>query len=165
MRKIKFRAKRKDTNTWVYGDLYGDCEDQICYIRSFGSASGDCGPYNYQRDYIVDENTIGMYACTTLPGITINGEDIYEGDVISNNHFGGDKDVFREVVFEDCKFKAKRIKGKASSIPDDLFSIKDLNFEVIGNIYDGITKESRYCQKKDDVISKEVFKKPNTKRC
>jgi len=61
--------------------------------------------------------------------------------------------------FEDCKFKAKRIKGKASSIPDDLFSIKNLNFEVIGNIYDGITKESRYCQKVDDVISKEIFKK------
>jgi hypothetical protein len=65
------------------------------------------------------------------------GEDVYEGDFISNN-YGTDKEVIRQITMDNGCWIAKVIKGK-SRLPHKmlLYDIIKLNFKVVGNIHTG----------------------------
>lgn len=63
----------------------------------------------------------------------MDGELIYEGDLISNN-FGTKEEVIREVVFENGCWTAKKIKGYHRLRENILlFELEGLNYKIIGN--------------------------------
>lgn len=67
MRQIKFRAKRMDSNEWLFGSLFVD-KNKHCYIKEPNGK-----PY-----LIEDKDTIGQF--TGLHDK--NGADVYEGDIL-----------------------------------------------------------------------------------
>lgn len=75
MREIKFRGKDLNTGEWFYGDLEIHRKDSRRLIHSY-NADGD-----YNRQYDVDEDTIGQF--TGL--YDSRNTPIYEGDIIESN--------------------------------------------------------------------------------
>ena len=76
MREIKFRAKTIDTGKWLYGCL------QVPRIEGGGYYMWDAN----MRQRKVDPETIGEF--TSLKDR--NGNDIYEGDIISFDYGVGE---------------------------------------------------------------------------
>ena len=76
MREIKFRAKTIDTGKWLYGCL------QVPRIEGGGYYMWDAN----MRQRKVDPETIGEF--TSLKDR--NGNDIYEGDIISFDYGNGE---------------------------------------------------------------------------
>lgn len=87
----------------------------------------ECGFWIYPSDqYILLQST---------PFKDVDGELIYEGDLIFNN-FGTDAEVIREVVFENGCWTAKKIKGYHRLRENILlFELEGLNYKIIGNKY------------------------------
>jgi uncharacterized phage protein (TIGR01671 family) len=130
MREIKFRGKRIDNGEWVYGgyvhqtDLYGEVVD-IHYIID-GTTTID---YDLGEIHQVIKETVGQF--TGLKDK--NGVEIYEGDTLSD----WENDIL-EVKYD-------KTDGMFTITWDDIvsnFSIDDSkDFEVIGNIHDGVEDE------------------------
>lgn len=153
MREIKFRAKDKYSNDWVYGSLVANIsEPQVVDDSGYKTT--------------IDVRTIGEYTGVQDK----NGKEIYEGDIIAFWEFNNDDPYAstptlekheEEVEFGGAQFHANSIPlvcfGKdcwPESSPKELlimlglesedsfkeyykFDIKDVfGCEVIGNIYD-----------------------------
>ena len=120
MREIKFRAKRTDTGTWVYGDIQ---HVQRINTKEEAEQSGRRSePAVRVANYDVDEKTIGQF--TGL--YDESGMAVYEGDLLR----GYDNNVI-EVVWSDACF--------CGCISNTIVSLRILDVEdrdVIGNIYD-----------------------------
>ncbi len=122
MRQIKFRGKDLETCDWVYGDLEIHRKDSRRLIHSY-NAAGD-----YNRQYDVDEDTIGQF--TGLHDK--NGKDIYEGDIIC--FVDGQKRVNGEWVDNVHFYNVEYSKGAFSGVLGLAESMDAV--QVIGNIID-----------------------------
>ena len=122
MREIKFRGKTIDTGEWLYGNL------QVPKKESVGYYMWDTGMW--QRE--VDPETIGEF--TSLKDR--NGNDIYEGDIISFDYGVG------EPVSEDL-IEVRFVRGVFAFLwngdLDDECPVASPTHEwanVVGNIHD-----------------------------
>lgn len=122
MREIKFRAKTIDTGEWLYGNL------QVPKKEGAGYYMWDASMWQRQ----VDPETIGEF--TSLKDR--NGNDIYEGDIISFDYGDG------ESVSEDL-IEVRFVRGVFAFLwngdLDDECSVSSPTHEwaiVKGNIHD-----------------------------
>lgn len=122
MREIKFRAKTIDTGEWLYGCL------QVPRKEGGGYYMWDASMWQRQ----VDPETIGEF--TSLKDR--NGNDIYEGDIISFDYGAG------EPVSEDL-IEVRFVRGVFAFLwngdLDDECSVSSPTHEwaiVKGNIHD-----------------------------
>lgn len=122
MREIKFRAKTIDTGEWLHGNL------QVPKKEGGGYYMWDTSMW--QRE--VDPETIGEF--TSLKDR--NGNDIYEGDIISFDYGAG------EPVSEDL-IEVRFVRGMFAFLwngdLDDECPVSSPTHEwanVVGNIYD-----------------------------
>lgn len=122
MREIKFRAKTIDTGEWLYGNL------QVPRKEGAGYYMWDASMWQRQ----VDPETIGEF--TSLKDR--NGNDIYEGDIISFDYGDG------EPVSEDL-IEVRFVRGVFAFLwngdLDDECSVSSPTHEwaiVKGNIHD-----------------------------
>lgn len=116
MRQIKFRAQDIASNKWLYGDLRHH-KDDVCIFEQGGTKGEQ-----------VKRDTVGQF--TGLRDI--NGNDIYEGDILDVNY--ADEESYLEVRFVRGVF-AFLWNGDL----DDEFPCNAPTHEwakVIGNIYD-----------------------------
>lgn len=125
MREIKFRAKRRDRDEWVYGDLTH--VQKICKPEEVERSGKRSMPAVRVGNYDVDENTIGQYT-----GVRdANDNTIFEGDILGTNFEG--KNYIYPVVFSKgafCLYAGKDIP----TMPLTHLHIGD--FTIVGNIYD-----------------------------
>lgn len=132
MREIKFRAIRKGSKEFLFGDLVHNCEGDAI----FPSVLDDNALLNSPDYYTIDSETIGQFV--GLPDK--NGKDAWEGDIIyikhcecvAHNQDGEEIWESRKGVisFEDSMFVFDG--HSCGTLP--LFAYKD-SFEVIGNIH------------------------------
>lgn len=120
MREILFRGKRVDNDEWVYGFL--TCMNYIDVFTQKVCYDGEeelkyCTVEHCQ----VDAHTVGQYTGLTDK----NGKKIFEGDIVESPH--GTQGVV-EWQNAECAFLV--------NIGDDLQTMDDCPYEVVGNIYD-----------------------------
>ena len=136
MRTIKFRGKFVYANAdgsliWVYGSLF-----QTDTLRNVGKAKiFKTDTY----DGVIANNEVILGTVGQFTGIVDrNGVEIYEGDIIQTYDSKG-KPILHEVYYleNEARFATKLIGYKnlnEGSLTQKW--INELNFEVIGNIFD-----------------------------
>lgn len=121
-REIKFRGKRADGISWVYGDLRQENSGNkviMTNLSTWGDNGDNIDPYG--EDVTINPDTIGQY--TGLQDK--NGKEIFEGDIIRNESCKG------VVVYKNGAFCLELGKSCGYVWLFCLDSLLD-----IGNIYD-----------------------------
>lgn len=141
-REIKFRGKDIVSNEWIYGSLVGES----CIIEY--TEDSDIGlMFDEQLGYClrsVIPETIGQYTGLNDK----NGNDIYEGDIVTETFHGSNKPVeTREsiVKWDSCNpcFVLNRIDNKYtfSDLEYDFVCCDLRKLEVKENIHDNPIKQ------------------------
>ena len=136
MRTIKFRGKFVYANAdgsliWIYGSLF-----QTDTLRNVGKAKIF---KTVAYDGTIDNNEVILGTVGQFTGIVDrNGVEIYEGDIIQTYDSKG-KPILHEVYYleNEARFATKLI-GYENLNEGSLTQkwINELDFEVIGNIFD-----------------------------
>ena len=123
MREILCRGKRVKkycaAQNWTYGVPFIDHE-------------GDCIFKTSSSEYVVDPETVGQFTGLTDK----NGKRIFEGDIVTGLFLFG-MTVKAVVTFQDGAFGLEWHRGKTKAF-DAFTSICNVEYEVIGNIHDGL---------------------------
>ena len=136
MRTIKFRGKFVYANAdgsliWIYGSLFQtDTLHNVGKAKIFKTAT---------YDGTIDNNEVILGTVGQFTGIVDrNGVEIYEGDIIQTYDSKG-KSILHEVYYleNEARFATKLI-GYENLNEGSLTQkwINELDFEVIGNIFD-----------------------------
>lgn len=136
MRTIKFRGKFVYANAdgcliWIYGSLF-----QTDTLRNVGKAKIF---KTVTYDGTIDNNEVILGTVGQFTGVVDrNGVEIYEGDIIQTYDSKG-KPILHEVYYleNEARFATKLI-GHENLNEGSLTQkwINELDFEVIGNIFD-----------------------------
>lgn len=136
MRSIKFRGRRVDNGSWVYGDLRQNLLLKMAIIDEY-TIDGD---WKICDSYEVDPNTVGQFTCL----YDKNDKEIYEGDIVQwqchchdfdTGWEGWSKPRLCEVKFEYGAFRIDEYPywlGSVLNFDDG----EDWRLEVIGNIHE-----------------------------
>lgn len=129
MREVIFRGKRTDNGEWVYGIPTKDELGETVIVENVF----ECGEYDCRgaECLCVDENSIGQYTGLTDK----NGRKIFEGDIV-RGQFLFEREILSVVAFKDGAFGLEWNRGKAKEF-SAFTSMCNIEYEIIGNIYDG----------------------------
>ena len=134
MRKIMFKAKRKDTSEWIYWNIYGElCRESGKRERLSIKKGATTHYYDYinQVYQIIDIKTICQYTGLTDK----NRRKIWENDIVKCNYDDyGDKGTYIGKVFfreDTCTFLVTDMKSTN-------YEWWNEDKEVIGNIFDNL---------------------------
>ena len=127
MREIKFRGKRTDTGTWVYGDLQH--VQKICTTEEAEKSGKRSMQVVRIANYDVDEETVGQFIGTTDK----NENEIYEGDIIKTDD-GLDISGYYVVSYDIGTTGFVCVGKDVHCHPGIIEEFSDI--VVVGNIYD-----------------------------
>ena len=122
---IKFRGKSKKTGEWLYGDLVRNVEGKFAIVPPF-----EISMNNYCENYEVDKETIGQLIAKIRKS---NGDtcEVYSQDIVKLTAYDG---KIQYVIVDDRGFVESKFLEFRTLIHfvDDF----DVEWEVVGNIYD-----------------------------
>lgn len=122
---IKFRGKSKKTGEWLYGDLVRNVEGEFAIVPPF-----EISMNNYCENYEVDKETIGQLIAKIRKS---NGDtcEVYSQDIVKLTAYDG---KIQYVIVDDRGFVESKFLEFRTLIHfvDDF----DVEWEVVGNIYD-----------------------------
>ena len=158
MRTIKFKGKSVDSNEWIEGYYYEECDNT--YIIK-----------DRQKDSILSRNEAVLIDHDTVCQFTglfdKNSKEIYDGDVLRSdtypfsclednqydNYYGAIGWSDEEALFYlvAAKNPKSSVRGISDGISDTISQKMMQNFEVIGNVHDLEWKQYReYIQEEDE---------------
>lgn len=120
---IKFKAKRLDDNTWVEGYFYAECGN--AYIIEDRQSES---MLNKNEAHQVDPSTVCQFT-----GLTdCEGNEIWEGDIISSPHF----ERVATVKWDDslCGFKCSDVTGNINFLFTAIAHCSE--WSIVGNKFD-----------------------------
>ena len=122
---IKFRGKSQKTGEWLYGDLVRNVEGVFAIVPPFEITMN-----NYCENYEVDKETIGQLIAKIRKS---NGDtcEVYSQDIVKLTAYDGE---IQYVIVDNRGFVESKFLEFRTLIHfvDDY----DVEWEVIGNIYD-----------------------------
>lgn len=147
VREIKFRAKRIDNGSWVYGHYLKTPLAEECSGTTPGVGklvlTGEPTHCIVQDgvSFVIDENTLGQYTGYDDE----NDKNIYDGDILQGNHYpiGKDDGYVLVIEYSGDRFWGVRtlksgaaVRGASHGIADGLSEFEDMGLKVIGNIHE-----------------------------
>jgi len=139
MRKILFKAKRKDNNVWVegfYSCLFEESKNAEIPTIEFQHFEGASMDYPYATCNTIFAEVIPETVCQYTGSKDKNGVKIFEGDIIKSNIC----DLSYEIKWHDGGFYYGVPNEKTFNTKNISYISVDL-FEVTGNIHDKINNQ------------------------